>query len=105
MVVKSCYKRVGQWIFLDFRVQPQTSSGKVRLGITVTKKFGKAHDRNRFKRIVRESYRLLRPQIRSSLDIIVRPRGRYPLAANEPHMQDILSDMKDLLHDQLQTSP
>lgn len=45
-----------------------------RLGITVTKRFGKAHDRNRFKRIVREAFRLCRLDLPVGLDLIIKPR-------------------------------
>ena len=33
-------------------------ASNAKMGITVTKKFGKAHERNRFKRIVREAFRV-----------------------------------------------
>ena len=36
----------------------RTNSNDIRLGITVTKKFGKAYLRNAFKRLVREAFRL-----------------------------------------------
>ncbi|MFZ4772811.1 MAG: ribonuclease P protein component [Chlamydiia bacterium] len=45
----------GQWIAIDFAF---LSSDPGKYGITVSKKFGKAHERNRFKRIVREAFRL-----------------------------------------------
>ncbi|NBU62675.1 MAG: ribonuclease P protein component [Chlamydiae bacterium] len=45
----------GQWIIIDYA---RFSNEESRYGITVTKKFGKAHERNRFKRIVREAFRL-----------------------------------------------
>jgi ribonuclease P protein component len=47
-----------------------------RLGLSVgRKKFRKAHDRNRFKRLVREAFRLSRPAIPPGLDLVVVPRG------------------------------
>lgn len=47
--------------------------GATRVGVTVTKKFGKAHDRNRFKRLVREAFRLNQTKIPQGLDMNVRP--------------------------------
>lgn len=45
-----------------------------KLGITVTKRFGKAHQRNRFKRVVREAFRLSNHQFNANLDILIQPR-------------------------------
>lgn len=43
-----------------------------RLGITVTKKFGKANVRNRFKRLVRECFRLSAAKLTAGIDLHVR---------------------------------
>ena len=47
-----------------------------RVGITVSKKLGKAHIRNRTRRRIREIYRLNEDQFQSGWDIVVVARTR-----------------------------
>ncbi len=47
-----------------------------RLGITTSKTVGKAVQRNRCRRVLREAYRLLEPQIYSGYDLILVARTR-----------------------------
>lgn len=45
-----------------------------RLGLSIGRKVGNAVQRNRWKRVIRESFRKRRNQIPVGLDIVVRPR-------------------------------
>ncbi|MFV1965293.1 MAG: ribonuclease P protein component [Pirellulaceae bacterium] len=50
-----------------------------RLGISVSRKVGNAVVRNRWKRLIREAFRLARLQLPQGLDLVVRPRkGAVP---------------------------
>ena len=45
-----------------------------RLGLVVSKKVGKAHQRNRWKRLIREVFRLEQHTMAQPLDLVVIPR-------------------------------
>lgn len=49
---------------------------KNRLGITTSKTVGKAVTRNRCRRVLREAYRLLEPEMKSGYDLILVARTR-----------------------------
>lgn len=63
-----CYQ--GVYFAIDVR---KNDKGVTRLGITVTRRFGDAHHRNRFKRVMREAFRLSYGELPKGLDLNVRP--------------------------------
>ena len=72
-MAQKTFKFTGQWILVDVR---PTSASFSRLGIIATKKYGAAHQRNRFKRLAREAFRLAYPQFKMTFDVILRPRSQ-----------------------------
>lgn len=44
---------------------------KLRLGITATKKIGKANKRNRARRLIFECFRLMYPDIKTKSDVVI----------------------------------
>lgn len=69
-----------------FQICPSGYVGACKLGITVSRKFGKANRRNYFKRIVREAFRQQRHNL-PPCQIIVLPKSKHM-----PNFQDLLHD-------------
>jgi ribonuclease P protein component len=68
----ACHQRVvGDFICIDWLV---SGNQETRLGISASRRFGKAHERNRFKRLVREAFRTARFELPEGLDLNIIPR-------------------------------
>lgn len=68
-------------------------NGINRVGITTSKKIGKAVTRNRARRIIREAYRQLEPSLKPGWDMVLVARSRTPACK----MGDILRVMGGML--------
>jgi ribonuclease P protein component len=64
----------------------------LRLGMSVSRKFGHAVKRNRLRRLYREAFRLSRPILPTGLDLILIPRS-----PDEPTLQDLMESLPALV--------
>ncbi|QLH37536.1 MAG: ribonuclease P protein component [Parachlamydiaceae bacterium] len=78
---------LGAWITIECS---SNHTSLTRLGITVSRRFGKAHERNRFKRIVREAFRRCYDSLPKGMDLVVKPRTRAKEAASSHIEADLL---------------
>lgn len=62
-----------------------------RLGLSVSRKVGGAVVRNRWKRLLREAFRLVRRELPRGIDLIVIPRAEV-----EPELQRLMASLADL---------
>lgn len=70
-IAQQSTRHVGYWVIVDAR---QNKKSSTKLGITASRHYGIAVERNRFKRIVREAFRHCRLQLQPGFDINVKPR-------------------------------
>lgn len=73
--------------------------GFTRTGITTGKKVGKAVQRSRCRRVIRASYRALRPQVKPGFDIVFVARARTAFVkstALTPVMEKLLRELSVL---------
>ncbi len=83
-------QKMGRFLIIDMK---KTMRPHARLGLTVSKKYGCAAKRNRFKRLVREAFRLNPAYTQINFDLNVRPRA----FAKEATFLEIEEELKKLL--------
>ena len=76
-IAQQADRHPGKCILIEAR---KNKSSSTKLGITASRHYGNAVKRNRFKRIVREAFRLCRTKLQVGFDLNVKPRQGAPLA-------------------------
>ncbi|HSX13521.1 MAG TPA: ribonuclease P protein component [Chlamydiales bacterium] len=79
---------IGRFLCID-----QKKGAPLRFGITVSKKFGNSPERNRFKRLVRESFRTALHLLPQDSELNISPRN----FAKHAKMNDIQNELLSLL--------
>lgn len=66
-----------------------------RIGITVSKKYGKSVKRNRIRRLIRESYTLLKDNLRTGYDFVIVARRVEDADSSE--LKQVYKEMRFLM--------
>ena len=67
--------------------------GHLRLGLSVSRKFGGATRRSRLRRLYREAFRLTRHEMQAGLDLVVIPR-----TPQEPSLEELKRSLPHLVN-------
>lgn len=70
-------------------------SGNVRIGITTSKKTGNAVKRNRSRRIIREAFRMLAPQVKPGFDFVFVSRGKTPFVKSTDVVRAMAQELRN----------
>lgn len=70
-------------------------SGNIRIGITTSKKIGKAVMRNRSRRIIREAYYRIMDEIKPGYDFVFVARGKTPFVKSTDILRAMKKELKE----------
>ncbi|NGX52384.1 MAG: Ribonuclease P protein component [Candidatus Anoxychlamydiales bacterium] len=87
----SKYRLKGSYLILDYRFNESISNP--RFGITIRSKIAKAHIRNKFKRQIREIFRLNQRKLDKNLEILVISKKN----SKDLNYQDLEKDFLNLI--------
>ena len=90
--IAKCGRRIDTRFFLIAYALGENQ--RSRLGVTVTKRIGPAVKRNRIKRLVKESFRLLRPHLSGIWDINIIAKKTAAQLTFKDAIQDIEKGFK-----------
>lgn len=86
-------RHIGSKIIAHYRVK---YANQPKLGITISRKWGKATLRNRFKRVVREAYRLLYSELPRNLELNIHPRSPYKTLSSKEVKEELRRLLKKI---------
>lgn len=95
-VVRHGKRHVGNFLLVE--ILPNHSD-YARLGLTVSRKFGKSVQRNRFKRLMREVYRTSDSIRIKGIDIHVKPRSK----ARDASLEQIYTEFNSILKSEIES--
>jgi ribonuclease P protein component len=81
----------GRYVVLHYISRPGQTN---RIGVTTSKTIGGSVQRNRMRRLLRESYRLNEANIKRGYDIILLGRGGAPRITYDQVNREVLQTMK-----------
>jgi len=93
-VLESGQKLANQYLVVIYRPNELDVS---RLAVIVGRKFGKAHDRNRFKRYVREYFRLYKASWKRRIDVVILPRKKLSEEFEKMRYRDVKALLDELM--------
>lgn len=91
----------GKYIVVYSHLTP--NSPFTKFGIIASKKYGKAVERNRFKRIAREAFRKIKSTFPTGMQIVLKPR-KPALEASMHHILDELLELSKQFGESTQTT-
>lgn len=81
-------KWVGRYMVLYLRAG---EGAALRLGVVASRRVGRAHERNRARRLLREAYRRNRHRFQGQTDVVLIARASVPRAAYSDVEADLLT--------------